>query len=520
MAEPIEQDELDQARFLREKQEYLDARAAYDTILGQVSSTVPLPYGMQSNYGIATDGPNRAATDPWIRQQHPDLAAAGARVVKEEQDFLALDEPVSSHAQPNCSIAKYTGEKIYEYYAMAEMIYKLATDEKFRELIAEKIGQFLTQGAFGNYLTANDLLNKADPLYRKLPDFLDYLLADDAEDAVLEEREAALRARIAELEALATVYRDQSFQQMGEFFQSMWEKFTKRFSECGLLYGISTIAVDGAFLVAEIGAGIAFLKGVKIVSRALPSGKMVAELISANGVTLGKATWSKEALAAKYGKPDDIHIGGDTPDANRQIPDMPAEDVPRRGAGRDADPEPEVVPPRRVRSNEELAPGGKVPSNRNGGFADWWDGLSHKELENLLADSDLTDKIGNRIRNGGGEHEWLKVSQQLEHKRLGFSMREIQDWVTATKDAQGPLPKPTASGHTRWRHNPEAGGSGSGPGSKTMHNSLDALYGPPPVSSRNDLLKRMGYWANSYIDGGIDGLPAGLRNAIKTAGGG
>gem|GEM_PF-4501871 len=111
------------------------------------------------------------------------------------------------------------------------------------------------------------------------------------------------------------------------------------------------------------------------------------------------------------------------------------------------------------------------------------------------------------------------MSQQLEHKRLGFSMREIQDWVTATDVAEGPLPRPTASGATRWRHNPVGGGRGSGVGSKTMHNALDALYSPP-ARNRNELLRRMGYFANSYLDGGVDGLPTGLRDAIMTAGGG
>jgi len=336
MTEPTPQDDLDRARFLKEKQEYLDARAAYDQMLGQVSSSMPLPYSMQSNYGTVTDGPQRASSDPWIREKHPDLAAAGARVVKEQQDYLALDEPVSSHAQPECSIAKYTSEKLYEYYAMAEMIYKLATDETFRKQVAEKIGYFLTHGAIGNYLTANRLLDLADPLYRQMPDFLDYWLADDAGDAALDKRKEELQTQIDKLESLATVYRDQSFKQMGDYFKSMWEKFTKRFSECGILYGISTVAVDGAFLVAEIGAGLAFLKGVKIVARALPSGKMIAELISVNGKSLGQASWSKEALAAKYGEPDKIHVGGREPDANRPIPDRSAEDMLREKREREA----------------------------------------------------------------------------------------------------------------------------------------------------------------------------------------
>jgi len=109
------------------------------------------------------------------------------------------------------------------------------------------------------------------------------------------------------------------------------------------------------------------------------------------------------------------------------------------------------------------------------------------------------------------------VSKQLEHKRLGFSMKEIQDWVTATNKAEGPLPVPDKHEHLRWRHRDEQGKS---PGSSTMHKALDEIYEPPPPRNRNELLKRMGYFANSYLDGGIDGLPAGLKDTIKTAGGG
>lgn len=190
----------------------------------------------------------------------------------------------------------------------------------------------------------------------------------------------------------------------------------------------------------------------------------------------------------------------------------PPQDPPPYRHPRDGDP---------PRSREELLPNGRVPYDADDPtvFQDWWDDLSYKELNDLSTNQRTRERIAERIRNGGGEHEWLKVSQQLEHKRLGFSMREIQDWVTATRDAEGPLPTPTAAGATRWRHNPEGGGRGSGTGSRTLHNSLDALYDPPP-RSRNELLRRMGYWANSYIDGGVNGLPSGLRDAINNAGGG
>jgi len=52
-----------------------------------------------------------------------------------------------------------------------------------------------------------------------------------------------------------------------------------------------------------------------------------------------------------------------------------------------------------------------------------------------------------------------------------------------------------------------------------MHNALEGLY-QPPARSRSEFLRRMGYFANSYLDGGVDGLPSGLRNGILQAGGG
>ncbi len=208
------------------------------------------------------------------------------------------------------------------------------------------------------------------------------------------------------------------------------------------------------------------------------------------------------------------------PDPNRPLPDKSAEDVLRDQSdnppsfrhSRDGQP---------PRSNEELAPGGRVPFDRNDPtvFQRWWDDLSQAELQQLSRDDKLWSRIERGVRNGGGEHEWLKVGQQHEHKRLGLSTREIQDWMTATRIAEGPLPQPNAQGLTRWRHSQETG-RGSGPGSDTMHKALDALYGPPPARSRNELLRRMGYFANHYLDNGIDSLPPGLRNAIVQAGGG
>ena len=139
------QDTLDYAKFLREKQEYLDARLAYEEALNNAAMRVPIPAAMKAGYS-ATDGPQRASTDPWVAQNHPDLKAAASRLLTEEKQYLALDEPISHHAQKNCSIVSYTAEKFYEYAALAEMLYKLATDENFRKEIAGKLGKLVQEG--------------------------------------------------------------------------------------------------------------------------------------------------------------------------------------------------------------------------------------------------------------------------------------------------------------------------------------------------------------------------------------
>ncbi|SIS90668.1 hypothetical protein [Paracoccus saliphilus] len=196
-------------------------------------------------------------------------------------------------------------------------------------------------------------------------------------------------------------------------------------------------------------------------------------------------------------------------------PDVDAPEQGNRGSGQSDEPARETEATGSPRSVDELLPNGRVPYN-NRGFADWWDDLTLDELDSLI-EAGHGETIENRIRAGRGVHEWLKTSQYREHKRLGFSMHEIQDWVTATNAAEGPLPVQAADGAMRWRH--VSADQPNTSGSTMMHNALDEIYQPPPAS-RNDLLRRMGYFANHYLDGGVDALPSGLRDAILATGGG
>lgn len=69
----------------------------------------------------------------------PGQLQAGRALDKEEAEYRAIDEAVATYTQQNCSISNYTADKVYEYYAALEMVYKLATDAAFRESVVRKI---------------------------------------------------------------------------------------------------------------------------------------------------------------------------------------------------------------------------------------------------------------------------------------------------------------------------------------------------------------------------------------------
>ena len=211
---------------------------------------------------------------------------------------------------------------------------------------------------------------------------------------------------------------------------------------------VTEIAIRVASKVAANVPDANLVRNLKVPDRAIDP-KILNEILDEDKLGTG----SKSADVSARGEVPDP--AKEKPDGSAAAADAAAYRHPREGQ-----------PPR---SQDELAPGGNIPSGE--AFKSWWNDLSYDELRSLSQNKPLWKKIEDRIRNGGKMHEWLKVSQQLEHKRLGFSMEEIQQWVTATREANGPLPQPTAKGEIRWRHSPESG-RGSGPGSQTMHNAL------------------------------------------------
>lgn len=261
----------------------------------------------------------------------PQQLEAGRTLDREEAEYRAIDEAVATYTQQNCSISNYTADKVYEYYAALEMVYKLATDAAFRQRVVQKIDELFQGGFLGNLLTADRLLNRADYYYEVKPGLIDFgldrLFGNDESRKRLERLEADTQNEIDRLERLAGGYRDEAFKALGAYFASVWQQIKAKYHDCGLLYAVTVTGIDGAFLAAEIGVGVSFLRGLKFVRRILPDGKLHVDVADIEGRTLASASWSREALEAKYGTPQQNHVGGFEPDTNRQIPDRPAEDV-------------------------------------------------------------------------------------------------------------------------------------------------------------------------------------------------
>jgi hypothetical protein len=485
MADP---DELARAKFLREKQEYLDARLAYEEALNNAAMRMPIPTVAKASYS-ASDGPQRAATDPWIAQNHPDLKAAASRLLSEERQYLALDEPVSNHAQKNCSIVQYTAEKFYEYAALGEMLYKLATDEKFRNEITGKLGKLVEEGGL-----ISDILIAAGAGMVNSPEAV---MAEGMSDRVARANDDLREAGRAATSRLAG--------RISSYFSEKWAAFKKGWEECGLANAVARSGVDGLFMAGEIAIGGAVLKGFKFAYRLTKEGLHSVSIVSIKKGTIGSFGWTKQALENKYGKPDQNQVAGILTDKNRSVPNAPAEKPPAKTqpAKNEVD-----KSAQRMRSDEELLPGGKVPTASSGKFNKWWNDLSPDELDKLWKNPDIREDIAAQVRQPGGLHEWLMVKHGPNLKRMGFSMDEIKAMTSATKKIEGPVPG--ANGE-RWRHTTEEGKTGSG--SKRMHNALDAEIAA--AKNREDLLRRLKTWSESWLDNGVDSFPPALRDAIK-----
>ncbi|MCO4319044.1 DNA/RNA non-specific endonuclease [Phyllobacterium sp. 21LDTY02-6] len=231
---------------------------------------------------------------------------------------VGIDHTENSHLSGQCSYSAYLGEKFYEYVAVIEMIHILATDESARRQLFEELtksGWYHGLASIGHSEIAQSQANQA--LAASILDFLGFgdrkveaekLMGQSIENS----RESARHAGIAA-------------EKLGEYFQGLYEEIVNRYRECGVAYAFATVATDGAFFLGElaIGAGVAgvsakALKSLKFVFRRLPDRKIHVEVKNPNGGSFER-NFSQVELEAKYGKPEDNHVGVLREDTNREV---------------------------------------------------------------------------------------------------------------------------------------------------------------------------------------------------------
>jgi hypothetical protein len=291
------------------------------------------------------------------------------------------------------------------------------------------------------------------------------------------------------------------------------------------------LGVDAGFLIAEtaVGAAIAAVltpavaAALKFVGKVAQQGSNLVRIgiqatrtriAQSNARAFAERRFSRQIDTSKELTEAEKRVLGAenqgtttaTPDAGPSQPRAAPLNPEKKPPGKDA----ELGAAGQPRSRVELLPGGKVPAGKD--FAPWWNSLSPAEHNMLWQDKRIQSTIRDRVLGSGGTHEWLKRSQLDRLKELGFSMEEIKAFTSPTRKTEGPNP---ISGK-RWRHTNDNGATGRGSGE--MHRSLDELF--EGAKDRNELLRRYGYWANSWLDNGIDSLPPALRAPIVQAGGG
>lgn len=298
-----------QQRYLKEQLEYQDAVAAYEQTLNRVASSMPIPAATQSNYSVASGGYKRSATDPWMVQNHPELTPLAKRLEKEEAEYhKAVDDHSAYFANNKCSIAGYVGDKFYEYVALAEMVYKLATDSAFREQILSQVEESAKNGLLHDVVTMFDLTDRY------------------TEAMVATGPEASRKTQEKIDESIAAGNR--VFGRLQSYFANKWAEFKKGWEECGLAHAVTKAGIDGVFFLGELAIGGVLIKGVKLSYQLTKAGLHRVEVMSVGNVkSLGSFEWKTEALEAKYGHANDNQVAGLLEDRNRSIPDKPAEDM-------------------------------------------------------------------------------------------------------------------------------------------------------------------------------------------------
>lgn len=133
-------------------------------------------------------------------------------------------------------------------------------------------------------------------------------------------------------------------------------------------------------------------------------------------------------------------------------------------------------------------------------FAEWFDNASIAEVDALFSNVDSLEVMKSRLRNGGGNHEWLMVSRGNTFKRWGVSFSEITSLVSPTKSTFFRDPATGAIG----KH-------GRGSISSHAHNEIGKII--DSSNSYDQFVRRLQNWAaySERLPNGLDDLPVGLR---------
>lgn len=201
-------------------------------------------------------------------------------------------------------------------------------------------------------------------------------------------------------------------------------------------------------------------------------------------VTIVKAERLGDDLVSRPGDDVGNYLGDGPESTGMQVVDMADDAASQRGANAAATRSP-TAGSRTPLAEHIPAPG---PA-----FVDWFDGLTLKELDTLLRDTNKGGRIGARkviednVRHPGGLHEWLMVKHVRKVKEWGISLQTVLDARTATAATVG----------RTFRHKRLDGRTGAGPGSGTMHRQLDRML--TESGSLNEFRRRLNQWADAEM---------------------
>jgi hypothetical protein len=228
----------------------------------------------------------------------PQLSEAGA-------DAGAGMDAQPDHLNTKCSYPAYVGEKLYEYWAIIEMLYLLSTDANARAQFVDAM-----QGSAAYHALVSMGAGQAAAAQNQTAGSLaiwEYfgVVKKGSSEAMV--REGMANAELSQEHAAIAA------QKVADALKGYVDKILKRYDDCGLLYAISTLTTDGVFFVADlalgVGAGAVAIKGLKFVAtRVGKAGAIMVTVTSSSGGVL-RRTYSRVSLEAKYGKAQQNHMG-------------------------------------------------------------------------------------------------------------------------------------------------------------------------------------------------------------------